>query len=365
MNIYIIVLLIITAFMFGSNVYAKQAIINGNELIIKKKNNYKKNAVIFLGVILILITGLRSPEISADYSNYDYIFRYTIKSLTWKKILLGREPLFNLLMKIVGELTDYNVVILMLAVSAITVYFLLKYFYIETVNPIFCIFLLVSIGSYYTSFNTTRQYLAAALYVVAFKYACKRNLKKYLLTVVAISLIHFTALAMIPFYWLLNIRWNKVKNIGINLLILLLIVVIFFEIGNVINSLVNIYYFNIDSNNPSLYEASINPLNVLRPLLIYVIAVMFRKKLNLENAKENCLLNTSFFFLVFYLYSYRVTLFIRFTYFFIPGSLVMLDRIISRVNKDNRKIIYWLLFAFCIAWNIMGIFQNEYLFYWE
>lgn len=337
----------------------------GEGYYLKSRNQYKLIAIVLLGATLIIITGFRSANLSYDYREYEWIYKNTLRIKSFKDIIFGREPLFYLLLKIIGIFTNYEIVPVMVVIAFLTVIPLFWFIYKESISPVFVIYLLFTIGSYYTAFNTTRQYLAAALFVFAMEAAFERNLRKYILITLAITLVHFSALVMLPFYWLLNIRWADLKKSIRNMIIVVLIIFFFIAARNILNTLLNLYYFNVERTSATLYENETSLFNIFRPLVLLFIALLFKCDLNLDDPKDNCLFNSVVFFFLFYLYSYQVTLFVRFTYFFIPGSLVLMDKLLDRMKNTNRVIIFCALFVFSMLWSFAGLFNNEYQFFWE
>lgn len=371
MNIYIIITVILFFFILTNRLqYGKidETLFFPNIGIREKTRLIGKNqlfSIILISLLLIIITGLRSSQLSWDYQNYEYLYKYVTSKTPWSQIIISKEPLFQFFMKVVGEISNYNTVILMMSMALLTVSILLWFIYKEAINPVFVVFLLFTIGSYITSFNTTRQYLAAAVYTLAFGFVYKRNIKGYMIMVFFASLIHSSAIAMVPFYWLLNLNWKRKNNILVNLSVIAVLIIFFLTMRKALNFLINIYYYNLGDNNHILYEAENSLVNIVRPLVIFLIAFLFRNLLNLNNIEDNCLFNSSLFFLVFYIYSYQITLFMRLTYFFIPASLILLDRLLNRMRKNNRQVIFGGLIIFCVVWCCFGMFRTKYLFYWQ
>ena len=370
MNIYVVITIVMLFFLITTRSHygvSRVRISHDVERFVenRRKDRYQKFALVTIGIILVLITGLRSSQISEDYQHYRYIYTFQISKASWKEIIFSREPLFKLLMKIIGEITGYNIVIFMLVIAAVTCFFFVKYIEENATYPVFVLFLLFTIGSYYTSFNTTRQYMAVAMYTMSFEYACERKRKEYIISVLFISLFHTSALAMLPFYWVLNLGWQKRKSIYINLMIMMGISISLLVIKYFIVDLIQIYYFNMSNRISELYEGNVGLINLVRPALILSLALLSRNRLNFQNSRDTCLFNAAVYFFVFFIYACQVTLFMRFAYFFIPGSLILIDKLLDRMRLSNRRIAMSVLTVFCLLWCALGMFQTQYLFFWQ
>lgn len=312
--------------------------------------------------ILILVTGLRSPYggLSVDYTNYESIY-YSFKNISWMEIALrGKgEVLFSVLYKLCGEITNYNIVSFMFVIAIMTIVPIMKYFYDNSYNPWFSIVLLVTIGSFWTSFNTSRQYLAAALYILSYKYIIKRQFFKYLIFVCFISLIHRSSIVMLPFYWLLNIRWDFVHKASKYLLLAILLFFCLLLSQKMIELLVPSYLLNTE-----LMREKNSPIQLIRPLLSLTIIFLKFRIMNFHDGKDRFMFNSVLFYFIIFCMSLSFKIFQRWSYFLVFPTLVVIPNIIARIKfKDERLFYYGVFISFSIFYSFITLSSFEYTFF--
>ena len=81
----------------------------------------------------------------------------------------------------------------------------------QSPNPALSVYLFFVSGIYFDSFNGLRQYIAVAITVFAYKYIQNGELKKYLVAVIIASLFHYSALLVIPAYFIRYIKIDLKK----------------------------------------------------------------------------------------------------------------------------------------------------------
>ena len=175
---------------------------------IKKLDNNKeqispnKVAVFFLGLVLILVAGLRY-YVGTDFGAY-YInsSSYLLTDL-WDRIVALNEPGIVLL-SLIGNAFIRNDQTLIFVCSLFTI--ILFVFTIFKRSPTFTVSMLLFLflGVWHGSFNGIRQYLAAAIIFAGFNYIIERKFFRYLLIILLAFLFHKTALVMIVPYFILN-----------------------------------------------------------------------------------------------------------------------------------------------------------------
>src|SRR5690625_6863286 len=70
------------------------------------------------------------------------------------------------------------------------------------------VLMFVTAGSFYASFNISRQIVAVAIIFMGSSFLYNRKMIKYFLVVIFASFFHITSLIMVPFYFILNFRIN-------------------------------------------------------------------------------------------------------------------------------------------------------------
>lgn len=310
---------------------------------------------------MIIVTGLRN-NMGTDYLTYQFYYENYISKIDVLQILQEREPLFALLEKIIGEITNYNIVIFMSVLAAITVYALWHFFARESDAVWFCIILTLMIGSYYTSFNTTRNYMASALFVYLVKYIYERKPLKYFTGILIISQIHTATLAMIPMYWLLKMDWRKKNNRPAVIGILLCYIAAFLGLKKFLYDINFPYYYLFDYSGftGTSWAALARPAILLLPVLIY------RNRFDRHNLKHRVWMNAAIGFFLIQLMSTQYYMIYRFTYYMIPIAIVaMIYAVKSAGSRSEAAKWYSLVFLFALLWNLAGQFTLGYRFFWQ
>ena len=108
---------------------------------------------------------------------------------------------FNLVVKALFHLFGYdNYLPLFAFFSLVTVFFFVRAIHDQGESFVFSLFLLMTGGFYFQSFNTIRYYLALAVAAYSMKYVLRREYGKFLLLIVAFATVHKTILITIPLY---------------------------------------------------------------------------------------------------------------------------------------------------------------------
>src|SRR5699024_4715427 len=114
------------------------------------------------------------------------------------------EPGFFLLNKFISFFsTNFTVFLIVKSVIILGIYYYLFLNYSSNLS--LSLLLLISMGSYYVSFNVIRQFMAAAITILAV-INIDKGFKKYFLIIILASSIHYSALVMLLFYPILKIN---------------------------------------------------------------------------------------------------------------------------------------------------------------
>lgn len=155
-------------------------------------------------ITLSLFAGIRSFRVGTDSGTYTRKFRSNLDTYDFELregVEFGYQLFEYVLLRLNAEyfwlffLTGFIVVYCSLIIIK-------KY----SVNYIFSVFLFITLGVYTFFFNGLRQGLAMAIFALALPYLLEKKLVLYLIIIATASLFHITALFMIPFYFLVNLR---------------------------------------------------------------------------------------------------------------------------------------------------------------
>lgn len=155
-------------------------------------------------VVLVLLFAVRSNEVGSDTQVYTYNFDNSldVKYFVFKEnVELGYQLFeYSLL-----QLTD-NYFWLFFISGLVVVYLYLKVMRKYSVNYLLSVFLFITLGVYTFFFNGLRQGIAMAIFTIALPFLLEKRLVPYLLVCFIGSLFHISALFMIPFYFIVNLR---------------------------------------------------------------------------------------------------------------------------------------------------------------
>ena len=172
-------------------------------IVLERKALNRKSFFIPL-IALSLFAGIRSYRVGTDSDNYTSDFRDNL-DVQYFEFREGVEIGYQLLEYILLSL-NANYFWLFFITATIVVYCYLKIIKKYSVNYWFSIFLFVTLGVYTFFLNGLRQGLAMAIFALALPYLLEKRLLAYLIVCFFASLFHTTALFMIPFYFLVNLR---------------------------------------------------------------------------------------------------------------------------------------------------------------
>ena len=109
---------------------------------------------------------------------------------------------FNLVVKGLVALFGYdNYLPLFAFFSLLTVFFFVRAIHDQGESFAFSLFLLLTGGYYFQSFNTIRYYLALAMAIYSMKYVLRREWGKFLLLILVSAAFHKTVLVVVPIFF--------------------------------------------------------------------------------------------------------------------------------------------------------------------
>ncbi len=155
-------------------------------------------------ILLTLFAGFRSDRVGTDTRYYTRNFnsQLDVEYFIFDKTV---EFGYQLLEYALLSVTSHYFWLLTLT-SFIVLYCYLKIIKKYSVNYLFSVFLFITLGFYTFLFNGLRQGIAMAIFTIALPFLLEKRLLPYLLVCFIGSLFHISALFMIPFYFIVNLR---------------------------------------------------------------------------------------------------------------------------------------------------------------
>ncbi len=287
-------------------------------------------AIIFL--TLAVFSAIRD-EIGVDYASYmNHI----------QNIQLGKpnymESGFKFLAKVIGRINS-NPRLVIIVFAILTSFFYIKAIYEQSSNVLMSIFIFLSWGYYFFTFNTIRNYFALAMCLYSLKFLKEKKYTIFLILILLASTIHKSALVCIPIYLLANYDFtlNQLR------FMILCPVIAFMMKTPVKKFLLYIYpgYFG------SVYDTGqISYLNIIKALAVVILGIMFYNRLK-NNKLCKIYFHLNIFALVYYIGFYWVPEISRIGFYMNATSIMFIPNVIRELKlKKNQKILNISIYIF-------------------
>ena len=263
----------------------------------------KKLRFTFLGLLLILIAGLRPIGIDRDSLSYVSFLHISLSDANF----INKEPAFWIINELNRILFGGNehTFFLIFAIIGIT----LKFFAIKklSLSPIFSVFTYVCLYFILHEMTQIRAGVATAIFLLAIQDIYNRNLKSFLLKTILAMMFHYSAIIMLPVYFLNPYKINF-KFFFFLPIFGVFLMFIGINVITILNSFLSILP-DFLANKAELYillldDGKFNEINVFNfyygsLLLIYYIMLLYH---NYFKSKYDVLLLKLFGLMLFFFY---------------------------------------------------------------
>ena len=330
------------------------------------KTRTKFSHYLFIAIVFFYLFFIMSfrGDFTSDYRNYVNLFRY-FSSFSFEELINGgfhQELGYVLLNWLLGLVTD-NAIYIVLVSSFLILYAHFNQFKKHSVAIWLSILLFINIGGYYDSFNITRQLMASSIVFLGSRFLYERSFLKYILVILLGASFHRTALVMIPFYFILNMRINRKRA----LLLLMVGGLSSSWVGYAINFIQRFFYSIYTTQSYGM--TGLKFTNVVVPLAIVTYVLFHSSKLDNTRNIENTWFNCALFYTFFSFLGLSVQLIQRLSYFFLPYVLLLIPLTISRLKSQELKAIYVMaIVGMLILYNyvtLSGTGYDPYYFIWN
>ncbi len=318
----------------------------------KKFKNKTRNLLIFASFLILFLVSALRVNVGTDYLSYrDWFEDISMPSFGYVNFL------FNNLIYIIKLFTDNSQIFF-----AVTSFLILAMVYIANVNNNkeydMSLFLFVTLGFYFSTFNGIRQWIAISLFMVAYHFAIKKDFKNYALLIIIASLFHVTAILLLPFYLLVNTKLSdKTKFITI------VIVIFLFKILNLesimiflLKEFATTYYWRYILSGVDLSQGVGSPFPILLSGGMFLYYVIFKNqfvnKIGSDKYEQNKYL--CFIITVFAIINTVNNLFSRFALYFIPMITTILPDFYAIFDKKWTRVIKVLIIIGGIVFMIVN-----------
>lgn len=284
---------------------------------------------ILIGIQLFVISAIR-VDTGFDFDDYKNIFleisNLSIKNFLTFPIEKGYE-LLNAIIAVFTQNFQWVVIItsfLTIFLLTIVIYQYSKYYTLS--------FLLYIPFFYFFTLSGVRQGLALSISLMSFRFLKEKKFFKYLLVILLAASFHYTALVMIPAYFVLNIKldWKRMSVIGaLAFLIYLFTEKIFLLMTRLIPKYAG--YGTEAGIEQYLNGQSWKSMAIC--LLIFVLMLLFHSRMEEKDSRNSVYLNISFISVLISLFQTKVGVLDRFPYFFNIYMIFSLPMLIDCIDK--------------------------------
>jgi len=286
--------------------------------------NSKNLTFLFVFAILAFFSAIRDG-VGCDYDSY---------MMHIQKIQTGSSHYMEIGFKwvclLVAQINNNpRAVIIIFAIA--TCYFYLKSIWDQSDNKVLSVFIFLTWGYYFFTYNTIRNYFALALVLWSIKYLINKKYFKFIAIVIIASLFHKSALICIPLYFLATRKYSM-KHIGI--LVIISLIAVGFK-----NQIREIMFTIYPSYENSVYDTGdISILNILKAIFVIILCLFYNKKV-----KENDLLrfyfNLNIFALLFYTVLYWTPEASRIGFYMNATTIFLIPCIVSNISNSKNKLL--------------------------
>lgn len=298
------------------------------------------NFILFvvINLLLIVFVGLRG-NIDPDYSNYLDVFKtsggiyHASNGIEVGYYLLNH---YLLLWKM-----PFQTVILIMAIFSI--YFKIDFFYRFSPNYGLSIFVYFCSILFLFDFIAIRQAVTLSIFMVSLPYIYERRFWPYCILLLLASLIHITAILLIPFYFILNRKFNK-KTLYAIIIICAIINLLKFTVPLVEVLLKFIYIPGVSADKLNVYlqETDYAPISIKQLILCFLFVFLnFHKEEKSE--MFNILINMFVFgVLIGTVFNELPQFAYRMKWYFFWTESILVVNLIDYIARNNLKLTYFL-----------------------
>lgn len=327
MLVYFSIILLTTFVAFLAKVKVKSGILTLRFGETWKIEINKKFGICFWAVFVILafFSAIRDG-IGIDY--YEY-FRH---------IAIIREGLpdymekgFQSVVLFLGKF-DENPRFTVILFGVLTIWFYVRAIWEESVNVKDSIFIFLSWGYYFLTFNTIRNYFALALVLYAIKFIKADKKSLFVIFVLIASTFHKSALICIPIYFFATLRLRKEYFVLLSFLILVALAG-----KKYLRRLVFIFYPHFENN---IYDTGrVSYFNIIKALAIILLCLYCYKQIETDKMNR-FFFNLNVFSFFFYVGMYWTPEISRIGFYMNATSIFLVPNAVESIHSyEQRKII--------------------------
>jgi len=323
-----------------------------SNLRIRNNQNNKLDWFFILSFFVIVFTvGLRGESVGTDSENYKNFYIKFIDNdnglfSVFNNTYSIKEPGFLIVNYISSKISN-NFSVLFVIMSFLAWIFIFNSFSENKHIFYIVIYFTFVIGFYSSTMNGIRQAVSASIFLFSFKYISDYNFKKYFISILLAVIFHFSALLLIPFYFIvMRLPRNPVFWYSITLLAL------FFN--NLDLTFTNYILTKIPGGYSSyLKYTQFNPQNInsmlsigfLYQYTIGLFTIYFYSKQKYLGSYYRSIYFASFIYTILLIIFWSTPVYLRFAYYFQVFQIITLSIITKHYILKRDKITTVFIFA--------------------
>lgn len=336
------------------------------------KSNFNSKKGILLGIsflIIVIVAGVRY-KVGIDFNNYVKLY----EAVSWKGDIVSTfnyllsldEPGYMLMNYVIKEIFNNSQVVFFVS-SCITTFFIFKSILKEKDNINVGLALFIFMMMFYIqSFTLVRQLIAASIVLFSLNFIYERNFIKFILYVLLATSFHYSALAIIPFYFFYSQNHNiSIKKIGV----MVILVIIWVNFNSLIESIfTGSRYISGFSNTGEPFGVG----QIIKRLPMLFLLLFFKKKLIQANPKNKIYIELFIFEFIIAQFAYKLPIINRLVLNFSISQILLIPAF-AKIAKHKSSIIvnyiivlFGLLYFFYLISEIWWIrdYSLPYLTFW-
>lgn len=314
---------------------------------------------VLFGLSVFILSAIRYM-VGTDYSSYASLYRYFDFAEAEEVSGLAHEKGFAVTLDIINEFADSYVAMFAFAAFVIAVG-VAVYIYRYSDNICISAISFLLFGLFFYSMNFVRQFIAAVILLYAIRYIHSGSFLRYLLVVLFASAFHWSALLMIPFYFILKIRLEPLVLAAYGVFSVML----FIFSDDIVNFGISIFYTKYQGDYTPDINSGVSFYYAVGYGILFIAAFLFRERLYKRDPANSIYINCLFFAVLFELLGFRHAMLSRFALLFIiPGCLILVPEMVRVITeKFTEKITVPLKKTFVAMTVMSGFIVFGVLFY--
>lgn len=237
--------------------------------------------------------------------------------------------------------------------SALTVFFFVKAMYRQSDCFSYTIFLLMTGGYYFMSFDNVRYYFVLSIALYAMRFALEKKYWRFLLWVGIAACFHKTVLIVIPIYLVARIVWTK-KNVW-----LIPTAVVLLVLGKEVLKFVIFKFYPYYAG--SVFEdTNVSWANIAKCGAVLVFALIYFKSIVAKNKHLYFYFNLNLGALLLYSFASYIPELSRICYYMLIGQIFLIPGILVRIEKKWQRILWTILIGVAFAGYFFIFLKRSY-----